>query len=340
MKTIYDIAKLAGVSKSTVSRVLNNSGYVSPKVRERVMQVVSETGYKPSNVARSLSKGESYLIGVVIPEIGNSFFGEILHGITQIIDEMGWSLICCDTSNSITKEDKVLTALGNQRVRGLIWTPAAERDKKEGQRLENSLKELEVPVILLDRHLRDSTFSGVFYENEESGYLATKALIEAGNKTVGIITGDLKLRIARERFKGYARAMKEAGLELEERFILKGNFSVEKAYKLTKSAIARGDLPEGIVTSNNLTSLGFLKAIREMGLRIGYHIAVVGIDGNEVLEILDYNFSSISRDVDQMGQTAMLLLKDLLEKDTVEQEIKTVPCIVQLRGSERRNLPH
>jgi LacI family transcriptional regulator len=336
MKTIYDIANLAGVSKSTVSRVLNNSGYVSPRVRERVIQVVNETGYKPSNVARSLSKGESYSIGVVIPEIGNSFFGEILQGIAQITDEIGWSLICCDTSNSIAKEDKVLTALGNQRVRGLIWTPAGERNKKEGQRLENSIRQLEVPVVLLDRHLRDSTLSGVFYENEESGYLATKALIEAGNKSVSIITGDLKLRIARERFKGYAKAMKEAGLELEDRFILKGDFTVETAYKLTKSMVERGELPEGIVTSNNLTSLGLLKAMREKGLRIGRDMAVVGIDSNEVLEILDYNFSSISRNVAQMGKAAMLLLKDLLEKETIEQEIKTVPCIIQLRGSERR----
>jgi LacI family transcriptional regulator len=336
MKTIYDIAKLAGVSKSTVSRVLNNSGYTSPEAREKVMQIVNETGYKPSNVARSLSKGESYSIGVVIPEIENSFFGEILQGIAQIIDEMGWSLICCDTSNSITKEDKVLTALGNQRVRGLIWTPAAERDRQEGQRLERSLKELEVPVVLLDRHFRDSTLSGVFYENEESGYLATKALIEAGNKTVGIITGDLKLRIARERFRGYAKAMKEAGLELDEGFILKGDFTVETAYNLTKSMVARGELPEGIVTSNNLTSLGFLKAMREMRLRIGYDMAVVGIDSNEVLEILDYNFSSISRNVTQMGRSAMLLLKELLEKDIIEQEIQTAPCIIQLRGSERR----
>ena len=336
MKTIYEIAELAGVSKSTVSRVLNDSGYVSPHVREKVVQVVKDTGYKPSSVARSLSKGKSYSIGVVIPEMGNSFFGEIIRGIAEVTDEMGWSLICCDTSNSIKKEDKALMALSNQRVRGLILTPAEERNKKEREKLEKSLSELEAPVVLLDRHLKGSSLSGVFYENEESGYLATKELIKAGNKTVGIITGDLKLQIARERFKGYARAMKEAGLPIEVPYILKGDFSVKTAYELTKALIQKGDMPQGIVTCNNLTSLGFLKAMRELKLRIGHDIAVVGIDNNEVLEILDYNFSSVSRDVDAMGRTAMLLLKDLLEKDKYEQKIKTAPCILQLRGSEKR----
>ena len=336
MKTIYEIAELAGVSKSTVSRVLNDSGYVSPHVREKVVQIVKETGYKPSSVARSLSKGKSDSIGVLIPEMGNSFFGEIIRGIAEVTDEMGCSLICCDSSNSIKKENKALMALSNQRVRGLILTPAEERNQKERERLEKSLKELEAPVVLLDRHLKGSSLSGVFYENEESGYLATRELIKAGNKTVGIITGDLRLQIARERFKGYAKAMEEAGLPIDESFVLKGDFSVKTAYKLTKAMVKSKNIPEGIVTSNNLTSLGFLKAMRELNLRIGHDIAVVGIDNNEVLEILDYNFSSVSRDVDAMGRTAMLLLKDLLETDNHEQKIKAAPCILKLRGSERR----
>jgi len=336
MKTIQEIANLAGVSKSTVSRVLNHSGYVSPEVRSKVEQIVKKTGYAPSAVAMSLSKRETRSIGVVIPEMANSFFGEVLSGISEVCDELGWSLICCDTANSIEKEDRALRALSQQRIRGLIFTPAGERNSEERQYLEACFDALEAPIVLLDRHLDDSRWSGVFYENEESGYLATKELIDAGNQHLGIITGDLRLQIARERFQGFLRALEEAGLETNEQFFLKGDFSVETAYVLTKDLLQSGNLPDGIVTCNNRTNLGFLKAIREHKLRIGRDIAVVGIDHIDVLDILDYNFSCITRDAEAMGRVAMRLLQAHDLQKTTKQTIQTIPCIVKRKGSERR----
>ena len=335
MKSIQEIATLAGVAKSTVSRVLNNSGYVSSEARKKVEQVVKETGYAPSVVARSLSKGETRSIGVVIPEMGNSFFGEVLSGISEVCDQLDWSLICCDTANSIQKEERALRALSQQRVRGLIFTLACERSAEERIKLETQLNALEAPVVLLDRHLDESRWGGVFYENEESGYLAAKELIAAGNRRLGIITGDLCLQLARERFQGFLRALDEAGLEAEEQFILKGDFTVETAYALTKGMLASGKLPDAIVTSNNTTSLGFLKALREYEKRIGQDIAIIGIDHVDVLDILDYNFSCVTRDVNETGRVAMRLLQALVEGNTTDRTIQTIPCILKLKGSER-----
>lgn len=337
MITIQEVAQLAGVSKSTVSRVLNNNGYVSQSSREKVEQIIKEYNYSPSAAAVNLSRQVTNTIGVVIPEIDNNFFGEVLHGITEISDQNDFCIICCDTANSSDKEDRALENMRQQRVRGLIITPAEERnDKEDMKRLQNHLTRLNVPVVLLDRYLNKGQWDGVYYENFRSGYIAASELIKAGNHKLGIITGDLNLRIARDRFHGFKQAVEDAGLTVEDRFILKGDFSIEGAYQLASKLFAAGDYPEGIVTCNNRTNLGFLKATRKCGVRIGRDIAVIGIDHVEVLDILDYNFSYVSRDTYEMGRIAMRLLCDLIENKTTQRTIQMVPCKLELKGSERR----
>ena len=339
MITIREIAALSGVSKSTVSRVLNNSGYVSPSVRSRVETVIQEKNYSPSAVAVNLSRRETNTIGVLVPELDNAFYGEILKGITKAGEEQGLSVICCDTENDALKEARALNTLEQQRVRGLIIAPAQEyTDVKDVKRLQKCFSRLDAPIVVVDRHLDKMRLDGVYYENFESGYLAASELIKAGNRRIGIITGDLQLRIARDRYQGVRQAVLDAGLELEEQFIITGDFSVSTAYKLTKQMIEDNCIPEGIVTCNNRTSLGFLKAVREYNVEIGKDIAVIGIDRIETLEILGFNFSCVSRDVSEMGQVAMRLLLDRIEHRTTPITTHTIPCQLILKGSERRVL--
>jgi len=336
MITIREIAELTGVSKSTVSRVLNN-GYVSESVREKVEEVIREHNYSPSAVAVNLSRRETSTVGVVIPELDNAFFGEVLKGITEISDKKDFLVICCDTANDAAREDRALRMLEQQRVRGLIITPAQERsDIKDMKRLQDCLDRLRIPIVVVDRHLDKIRLDGVYYQNFESGYLAASELIKAGNRRLGVITGDLQLRIARERYQGFKQAVVDAGLNLEEKFVIKGDFGIATAYRLAKEMFDTGLFPEGIVTCNNRTSLGFLKAAREQKVKIGRDIAVIGIDNIDVLDILDYNFSCVTRDTCEMGRVAMRLLCDRIENKTTQRIIHVVPCQLVLKGSERR----
>lgn len=338
MITIQEVAKLAGVSKSTVSRVLNNSEYVSDIAREKVQRVIREQNYSPSAFAVNLSKRRSNAIGAIVPELDNSFFGEVLKGITEISEQKELSVICFDTSNDAAREDRALRMVEQQRVRGLIITPAQERtEKKEVDRLRDCLSRLDFPIVVVDRHFDILQLDGVYYENYESGYIAASELIKAGNETLGIITGDLRLRIARERYQGFEQAIADAGLKLDERFVLKGDFGVTTAYKLTMEMLEKNLLPDGIVTSNNRTSLGFLKAIREKKFKIGKDIAVIGIDNIEVLDILDYNFSCVTRDSCEMGRVAMRRLLDRIENEPSARIVHIIPCQLVLKGSERRS---
>lgn len=337
MLTIKEVAELAGVSKSTVSRVLNNKGYVSNEARQKIETVIKEHQYKPSAAAVSLSKQESSIIGVVIPEIDNPFFGEVLKGITETADENGFSLIFCDTQNNGEKELKALGMLQQQRVRGVIITPAMGYVGLESvEKIKAALSKLNVPIVIVDRDFDYSEWDTVYFQNYESGYIAAESLIKAGNHRIGIILGDMQLKIARERYRGFKDAMAAYHKEVLEKDVWKGDFTADTAYRLMNRMIASGDLPDAMVTTNNLTSIGFIKAMVEAGISIGGDIAAVGIDRIPILDVLGFYFSCVSRDTEEMGKMAMKLLMHRMEKPNGHRNIWVVPCKLELKGSEAR----
>nr|WP_308741956.1 LacI family DNA-binding transcriptional regulator [uncultured Anaerocolumna sp.] len=338
MLTIKEVAELAGVSKSTVSRVLNNNGYVNSEKREKIEKIIRENQYKPSAAAVSLSKRESSTIGVVIPEIDNQFFGEVLKGITDVADINDFSIICCDTQNNGAKELKALSMLEQQRVRGIIITPAlGYGDLESVDKLKSALAKLNVPVVVVDRDFDYSQWDTVYFQNYESGYIATESLIKAGNRRIGIILGDMQLKIARERYRGYQDAMAAHHLEILNKDILRGDFTIDTAYQQTMNMITGGDLPDAIVTCNNRTSIGFIKAMTEKGIKIGKDIAVIGIDHIPMLDDLGFHFSCVSRDTEEMGRMSMNLLIQRMENPHQQRCIWVVPCTLKLNGSEKTN---
>lgn len=336
MLTIKEVAELAGVSKSTVSRVLNNNGYVSNEARQKIEKVIKEHQYKPSAAAVSLSKQESSIIGVVIPEIDNPFFAEVLKGITEMADENGFSLIFCDTQNSGEKELKALGMLEQQRVRGVIITPAMGYGLESIDKIKAALSKLAVPIVVVDRDFDYSEWDTVYFQNYESGYLAAESLIKAGNERIGIILGDMQLKIARERYRGFKDAMASYHKVICDKDVWKGDFTTDTAYDLMKQMIASGDLPDAMVTTNNRTSMGFLKAMVEAGITVGKDIAVVGIDLIPTLDALGFHFSCVSRDTEEMGKMAMRLLMRRMAEPDGNRNIWVVPCKLELKGSESK----
>lgn len=336
MLTIKDIAMQAGVSKSTVSRVLTNNGYVSEEARAKIERVIEENHFRPSASAQFLSKRETNTIGVIIPEMDNYFFSELLYGMMRVLDENNLTMICCNTDNDFQKEEKALNLLESQRVRGVIMTPAISYSEINSQKkLLKLLRKLNAPIVLVDRVIENAPFDGVFYENYQSAYKATEVLIQQGYKKIGVITGDLRLQIGRERLQGYKDAMSDYGMELYERYVYEGDFTIQKAYEITNEMIESHDMPEGILTCNNLTSLGFIKSIREHNMKLGREIAVIGIDHDRTLDIIGYNFSYVSRDVNNMGQLGARLLLERIADPGKERSIIMVPCVLKLNGSEK-----
>lgn len=334
---IKDIAAAAGVSKSTVSRVLTNKGYVSEGARKKIEAAIAAHGYQPSASAQSLSKRETNTIGVIVPEIDNAFFSDVLRGITGVVDQHNLTLIYCNTDNNAEKEMRALEMLESQRVRGVIMTPAVDySEPNAADVLCTRLKKLGAPVVLVDREIEGFVCDSVLFENYGSAYAATKALIEAGNKKIGIITGDLELKIARDRFEGFCQALKDSGISLLKDAIYQGDFQIDTAYRLALQIFDRVDPLDAILTSNNRTTLGLFKAAHERGKVIGRDIATIGIDSIEVLEMIGYPYSCISRDAVGMGRQAMCLLLDRLEHPQKEQSVCMTSFQLIRRGSECR----
>lgn len=334
MITISEVARLAKVSKATVSRVLNKNGYVGEDTRKRVEEVIKKFHYTPSASAVNLSKQESNTIGVVVPEIANPFFGQVLHGISEAINPTDFTLLYFNTDNDSLKEERALQTLGKQRICGLLITPARDFDTKSIFRLCEKLDWLNVPTVIMDRDFLHSKWDGVFFENYQSGYCAGKELILAGNKSLGIITGDLNLKIARERYEGFIQASKDYGCPIEDRFIFSSDFTIEGGYWATKQLLAAQDRPQAVLTCNNLLTLGFLKGITEQGLHLGQDIALIGIDQIPELDFINFNLSYIQRDAEEMGRQAVRVLLERINNPSLEQQICKLPFSFVRQGSE------
>lgn len=332
---IYEIAREAGVSIATVSRVINNSGSVSEKSRKKVSDAIQKLNYVPNGNARSLSKSTSTTIGVIIPDINNPFFSQLLKGITLAADEHGLHISLFNTDEDREREHQILISMREQRLCGIIATPVSETDPVTIERLLN-FENLGIPVVLLDRELSSQAFDSVVTDDANGVYHAVSELIRVGHKRIAIITGPDDSRPGHERLEGYRRAMLDHGLPLLPELILPGNFMVERAYELTKSVFQLPDPPTAIFSSNNMTTYGCLRAFSELQLQLGKDISLIGFDDIDALGWLNFPVSVVSRDVPEMGEQAMRLLLQRFDSDGKSTSRRNcLPTELILRGSEK-----
>lgn len=325
MITIKEIAEEAGVSKTTVSRVLNHGDLVDEGTKNRVNTIMKKYRYSPSLVARNLSNQESNTIGIVIPEIDNTFYGKILRTIINIADEEEMIPICFDTGNVPEKDVKSLRILRDQRVSGIIYAPSVEYGEHGAAlKAKQAMDDLGVPVVLVDRNVPEFERPGVFFDNLDAAYRCTKILLASGHNKIGIITGSNKIGIARDRLKGYRKALEEYGFPIEGqyRYIFEGDFTAETAYELSKQMLEMKDRPTAVLTCNNSTGLGFLQALTEKKMRVSKDIEHIGIDEIDAFDYIHMRYNHVTRSRTDMAQKAMeLLLNQIRNKDAKPQSI-------------------
>ena len=232
--TIKDIAKLAGVSQATISRVLNNSPSVKENTRKLIEQIIAENHYYPNAMARGLSKNESNTIEVIVPDISNPFFCEVIKGISAVADNQGLKIILCDTDENPKKEVEFLETLKQQRPKGIIITPISDSNEFNSQYL-NLLEGIGIPIVLVDRDVKYSNFDGVFIDNIKGAFDATSALINEGHKDIAIIAGPKTSKPGRDRLRGYIKAFDMNNIPLNDNLIYYGDFRLESGYEITKN---------------------------------------------------------------------------------------------------------
>jgi len=316
--------------------VINGNGYVKDKTRERIIDVIERLNYQPSSTARNLSRQQSDVIGLILPEVNNQFFSDILKGVSDMVDEWGYTLMLCSNENDPEKDFKALRAMISQRIRGLVYIPAIDyNDEPWRGRLERLLGQISCPVVILDRPLEKFDYDTVTTDNYAGAYAAAEALIRAGHRRLGIVAGDMKLFIGRERFEGFHDALKRNGLELRQEDIINGMFDEQIAYEKTVELFRRGDYPTGFLVCNNLSTFGFLRAVREMKLEIPGDVAFVTFDKLMGQDLYDIPFTYLDRHVLALGLQAMQVLHRRIQTpDGAVEKIVNRPEVI-LKGSEK-----
>jgi LacI family transcriptional regulator len=301
--TIEDVAKLANVSIATVSRVINNQGGVRKATEERILKAIEELGYIRSAVARSMKRKETYTIGVIVPDIKNPFFPLVVSGIEQKAREKGYYTILSSTNESPIVEEEIVKIFIERGVDGVIITTANE----DGDHIK-LLQEQGIPVVAVDRAIKRFDVDTVLVDNVNGAYLAVRHLILQGHKKIAIICGPQETTPGYERFLGYKKALEEYNIPLDESMVKQGNFMEASGYKATQELFSLKDKPTAIFSSNNLMTIGCLKALMDLDWKLGEEVSFIGFDDVDIATFIKPKLSVVSRPMANLGEIAFQLL--------------------------------
>jgi LacI family transcriptional regulator len=305
-----DVARQAKVSLMTVSRVINNKGDVSSETRQRVLEVISNLGYRPSAIARSLATKETSTIGLVVPDVSNTFFAEVTQGVERLAYSKGYHVFLCNTEEDPQRELAVIQSLEEKRVDGLILCSSRLPEEKLVEVMSNLRA-----VVLVNRRLTqtaDDTFDSVSLDDERTGWAATDHLIKSGHKQIGFLAGPPTSYSAAGRHKGYLAALQGAGIHLADGWMKHCQPSVEGGYEATRYLL--GDCPEltALFCFNDLIAVGALQACEELKRRVPEDLAIVGHDDIPVAALVSPTLTTCRVPRYELGARAVNALLERL----------------------------
>lgn len=310
--TIKDIARILGISASTVSRALKDHPDISIETKKAVNELAAQLKYQPNAIALSLKQSRSNTIGVIIPEIVHHFFSSVISGIEDVAYNAGFTVMICQSSEKYDREMANADMLAAHRVDGVLVSIAKEATNFDHLRM---LRDKGIPLVFFDRIVPGMDCDQVLIDDEEAAYKATKHLIEHGRKRIAHFSGPEHLMIGRNRREGYLRAIREAGLPEDSSLIIQAD-NYEKAVVAVRELFDKGQLPDGIFATNDLTAVGAMQGLQKLGVEIPKQIAIVGFSDGRLSGITNPTLSSVDQHGYDMGSIATeLLLQRILNED-------------------------
>lgn len=329
--TIKDIARILGISPSTVSRALKDHPDINSDTKKAVNELAAKLKYQPNAVALSLKNSRSNTIGVIIPEIVHYFFSSVISGIEDVASKKGFTVIICQSNESYDREVANARTLLSHRVDGILVSISKETYSFDHL---TDLQDGGIPLVFFDRITPEINADQVIIDDMEASYKATRHLIEIGRKRIAHFAGPQSLIIGRDRLQGYMNALIEAGLPVDNRLIVEAD-TFEKARTAVDKMLDTGIVPDGVFAVNDLTAIGAMQTIQKKGYKIPEEIAVVGFSDGRFSGITDPNLSSVDQHGYEMGITAaeMLFQRILSSEDKYVPEVKVLKADLIVRGS-------
>lgn len=314
--SLKDVAKLAGVGLGTCSRVLNQHPSVSEEKKQAVLKAMAELGYQPNAIARSLKSKTTKTIGVMIPDISNYFYPEIVRGMEDTANIYNYNIILCSTDLDRDKEILCLSMLCEKKVDGILFISSSINE-----RLKHKLEEIETPIVLISTQDDENRFPSVTIDNEAASFEAVDYLCKLGHKNICMLAGDINDPNAGwPRINGYRRALKSNGIEVLEDNIYPGDHRYHIGYANMKKLLDEGKRPTAVFAASDTIAIGAAKAILEIGLRIPGDISIIGFDGLESSEFFYPSITTIEQPRYQMGAAALRLLTKVINKEEIEDK--------------------
>ena len=325
---LKDIARLTGVSTSTVSRVINGDPRISPETSRRVKECLVHTGYTLNTIARSLKTKRTYTVGFLAPELVNDFFMNIAEAAESALRKKGYSMFICNSKEDLDEERRQFALLAEKCVDGILWIPVSS----EG-RFAREVRDLGIPIIAVDRMPEDESIDAVLVDNTGGSRAAVKHILDSGYSRVGFIGGNMNLTSARERYEGYRLALAERGIPPEEEIIRFGDFHVQSGYDLMAELMESHRPPEYVFIANYYMHLGAVKYLAETGGRGGRKgsARIAHFDDMEITSLLGFSSLTIRQPMEEIGRKAAALL---IERIETPESAMTPGGKSRLRGEE------
>lgn len=306
MATIRDVARLADVSVATVSNALNNAERVSPELLARVRAAAAKLNYAPHAGARSLRKRSSGLLGLIVGDITNPFFSDLFEAVEDAAAARGYLVLLCNSSERSEREEAHLRMLRTQRIDGLILAPTGAVSINRA----SLLAQLEVPIVLVDRAMDGLGYDAVVLDNHKAGFEATNQLIACGHRRIGLVNGPEILRTAADRMQGYREALLASGIPFDPALVRDARFQERPAFEALSELLVLREPPTAVLATNNLMTIGVVKALADRGLACPDDISLVGIDDLPWADAVQPRLTAIAQPVRAIGETALNVLAE------------------------------
>ncbi|USD66265.1 HTH-type transcriptional repressor PurR [Vibrio sp. SCSIO 43136] len=335
MATIKDVARLAGVSTTTVSHVINKTRFVAEATQEKVNKAVKELNYAPSAVARSLKCNSTRTIGMLVTQSTNPFFSEVVDGVESYCYRQGYTLILCNTGGIYEKQRDYIRMLAEKRVDGIL-VMCSDLTEELHQMLDSHA---DIPKVVMDWGPESSGADKIIDNSEEGGYLATQYLIENGHTNIMCLSGHLEKAACKERIAGFRRAMDKAGLPSDDSKIIEGNFECDTAVLAADKIIAMGEeRPTAVFCFNDTMALGLMSRLQEKGIKVPEDVSVIGYDNIDLSGYFSPPLTTVHQPKRRVGKTAFeLLLQRIKDKEHERRVFEMQPELVERKSVQKLN---
>jgi LacI family transcriptional regulator len=326
-----DIARDLGISPMAVSKALRNHDDISKETRERVMRRAAELNYRLDWIARSMVTGRTYLVGLVLPDLMQSFFAEVAMGVTRRLAPAGYQVVILHTQEDPREEAASIDLLVTRKVDGLIIASAQRGGGAQ------TLRELKTPYVLIDRAIQGLKANYVGVQNEELGFVATKHLAEQGCRRIAHLRGPA-LSTSQGRLKGYKRALAEHKLKDDPGLVVEGGYTDASGYEAMRALLKKSPRPDGVFCFNDPVAVGAIRAIQEAGLRVPEDVAVIGAANMHYSDMIRVPLSSVDQSSAEIGERASDLLLECMTAAEAPpaKRILVKPRLVVRESSRRR----